>query len=76
MEIEAESDIGRAKEDLEIEYEGEKTSMSFNVRFILDVVTHIAGEKLIMMAPSSYGAVLFRGEQEEDYKNIVMPIRI
>ncbi|MBP6941694.1 MAG: DNA polymerase III subunit beta [Syntrophorhabdaceae bacterium] len=76
MEIEAESDIGRAKEDLEIEYEGERTSMSFNVRFILDVVTHITGEKLIMTAPTAYGAVLFRGEQEEDYKNVVMPIRI
>ena len=76
MEIDAESDIGRAKEDIEVDYDGEKTSMSFNARFILDVVAHIAGEKLIMMAPETYGAVLFRGEQEEDYKNIVMPIRI
>ncbi|HOE17575.1 MAG TPA: DNA polymerase III subunit beta [Syntrophorhabdaceae bacterium] len=76
MEIDAESDVGRAKEDIEIEYEGEKTNMSFNVRFILDVVTHISGEKVIMTAPPTYGAVLFRGEQEEDYKNIVMPIRI
>lgn len=75
MEIDAESDIGRAKEIIEVEYEGEQTSMSFNVRFILDVVTHIAGEKVIMMAPATYGAVLFRGDQEEDYKNIVMPIR-
>ncbi len=76
MEIDAESDIGRAKEDIEVDYDGEKTSMSFNARFILDVVAHIAGEKLIMMTPETYGAVLFRGEQEEDYKNIVMPIRI
>jgi len=76
MEIDAESDIGRAKEAIEVEYEGEQTSMSFNVRFVFDVVTHIAGEKVIMMAPTTYGAVLFRGEQEEDYKNIVMPIRI
>jgi DNA polymerase-3 subunit beta len=76
MEIEAESDIGRAKEDVEIEYGGETTSMSFNVRFIIDVVTHIAGEKMLIMAPSTYGAVLFKGDQEEDYKNIVMPIRI
>jgi DNA polymerase-3 subunit beta len=76
MEIEAESDIGRAKEVLEIEYDGETTSMSFNVRFVLDVVTHIAGEKVLIMAPPTYGAVLFKGDHEEDYKNIVMPIRI
>ncbi len=76
MEIEAESDIGRAKEIIEIEYGGEQTSMSFNVRFIIDVVTHISSEKIVMMAPPAYGAVLFVGDQEEDYKNIVMPIRI
>lgn len=76
MEIDAESDIGRAKEDIEIEYDGEKTSMSLNVRFLLDVVTHISGEKLILTAPPTYGAILFVGEKEEDYKNIVMPIRI
>jgi DNA polymerase-3 subunit beta len=76
MEIDAESDIGRAKEIIGIEYEGEKMTMNFNVRFIFDVVTHIAGDKVVMMAPSTYGAVLFMGEEEKNYKNIVMPIRV
>lgn len=76
MIIEAESDIGRAKEIIDITYTGEETNMNFNVRFLLDVVTHTPGETLTISAPKSYGAVLFTGEDGEEYKNIVMPIRI
>ena len=76
MIIEAESDMGRAKEIIDIQYVGEETNMNFNVRFLLDVVTHIFGETLTISAPKTYGAVLFKGEDGEEYKNIVMPIRI
>ena len=76
MIIEAESDIGRARETIDIEYTGEKVNMNFNVRFLLDVVAHAPGEMLTISAPKTYGAVLFKGEDGEEYKNIVMPIRI
>jgi DNA polymerase-3 subunit beta len=76
MIIEAESDIGRAKEIIDIQYIGEEKNKYLNVRFLLDVVTHIFGETLTISAPKTYGAVLFKGEDGEEYKNIVMPIRI
>jgi DNA polymerase III subunit beta len=76
MEIEAVSDMGHAKETMNIEYEGETISMNFNVRFLLDVVSHTEGTKITMKAPATYGAVLFEGEQGETYRNIVMPIRV
>jgi DNA polymerase-3 subunit beta len=76
LEMEAESDIGRAKEVLDIDYNGETTTMNFNVRFVMDVVSHIEGNSVIMSAPTTYGAVLFKEENNEFYKNIVMPIRI
>jgi DNA polymerase III subunit beta len=76
LEMEAESDIGRAKEILDINYNGETVTMNFNVRFVMDVVSHIEGNIVIMSAPTTYGAVLFKEENNEYYKNIVMPIRI
>lgn len=76
MLIEAESDIGKAREVIDIEYTGEEISMNFNVRFLLDVVTHVLGDKITISTPKTYGAVLFQGEDGEEYKNIVMPIRI
>jgi DNA polymerase-3 subunit beta len=76
LEMEAESDIGRAKEIIDIDYNGESTTMNFNVRFVMDVVSHIEGNTVIMGAPTTYGAVLFKEEKNDHYKNIVMPIRI
>jgi DNA polymerase-3 subunit beta len=76
MEIEAVSDIGHAQEIIDVDYGGEAISMNFNVRFLLDVVSHTEGTKIIMKAPATYGAVLFEGEQGEIYRNIVMPIRV
>lgn len=76
LEMEAESDIGRAKEVIDIDYNGELITMNFNVRFVMDVVSHIEGNTVIMSAPATYGAVLFKEENNDYYKNIVMPIRI
>ncbi len=76
MEIEAESDVGRAKEVIDINYEGEETNMNFNVKFIMDVVSHIKGDKIIIKTPEAYGAVLFEGDEGTDHRNIIMPIRI
>lgn len=76
LEMEAESDIGRAKEILDIDYSGENIILNFNVRFIMDVVSHIESNNVVMSVPTTYGAVLFKEENNENYKNIVMPIRI
>lgn len=76
MMIEAESDIGRAKEIIDIKYDGEPATMNFNVKFLLDLVTHLVTDQIIIAAPKAYGAVLFHSKEVEGYKNIVMPIRI
>jgi len=76
LEMEAESDIGRAKEVIDVNYNGENTTMNFNVRFVMDVISHIEGNTVIMSVPTTYGAVLFKEENNDFYKNIVMPIRI
>lgn len=76
MEIETESDIGRAKEVIEVDYKGERLTMNFNIKFLIDVGNHVDSENVIIKAPSAYGAVLFEGEKDEHYKNIVMPIRV
>jgi DNA polymerase-3 subunit beta len=76
MEIETESEIGRAKEILEVDYKGERLTMNFNIKFLMDVGNHIDSENIIVKAPSTYGAVLFEGEKDGQYKNIVMPIRV
>ncbi len=74
--VEAESEVGRAKENIEAAYSGEELTMNFNIRFVLDVVTHIDEKTILVSAPTNYGAVLLEGEGNTMYKNIVMPIRV
>lgn len=76
MELEAISDIGHAREIIDVDYDGEPTNLNFNVKFIIDVVSHIEEEHVVLKAPASYGAVLFEGKNDEHYRNIVMPIRV
>ncbi|MCX8110129.1 MAG: DNA polymerase III subunit beta [Syntrophorhabdaceae bacterium] len=76
MELDAESDIGSAKEVVEIDYKGLDLSMNFNIRFLFDVVNHTDNEYIVMKAPDKHGAVLFVGKDDERYKNIVMPVRV
>jgi DNA polymerase III subunit beta len=76
LEIEAESDVGRAKEVISLQYEGEELTMNFNVRFVMDVIQHCGGDKICMRVPSTYGSVLIEDMVDSNYKNIVMPIRV
>ncbi len=76
VEIETESEIGRAREALAVDYQGENLTMNFNIRFLMDVANHIDGDTIVIKAPSAYGAVLFEGEKKGQYRNIVMPIRV
>ena len=77
MEIETESEIGRAKEVLDVDYQGEQPEHEFQRQVSYGRgKPHRRGELSSIKAPSTYGAVLFEGEKEEHYKNIVMPIRV
>lgn len=74
--IEAESDVGKAREGIGAAYQGEELGLNFNIRFLVEVVAHIDQKEIFIKAPSGYGAVLFEGSESEPYKNIVMPIRV
>jgi len=76
MELNAESDIGSAKEVIEIDYKGLDMVMNFNIRFLFDMANHTDGEYIVMKSPDTHGAVLFVGRDDESYKNIIMPVRI
>ncbi|HOP85230.1 MAG TPA: DNA polymerase III subunit beta [Syntrophorhabdaceae bacterium] len=76
MELKAESDIGSAKELIEIEYNGKDISMNFNINYLMEMVTHANTEMIIIKAPDSPGATIFTGKEDESYKNIIMPVKI
>lgn len=76
MEISLESELGRAKETVDIVYTGPEFKHAFNIKFLLDLLPKIPDERIIIQAPAEYQAYLFKGESSTNYMNVIMPIRL
>ncbi len=69
-------DIGEAKEDMEVAFNGEKITLGFNAKYLLDVAGAMNGEKILLELQDPLSPVLLKEEGSEDYKCVVMPMRI
>ena len=69
-------DIGEAKEEIAVEYNDEKLSLGFNARYIIDVLGAMISDKVILRLQDPLSPVLMKEEGNEDYKCVIMPMRI
>lgn len=77
MDLKGESDIGTAEDTItEIDYTGKDLMYHFNIRYVMEVITRMDGDKVVIKLPNTEDAVLFEEEGLNDYKNIIMPIRM
>ncbi len=65
-----------AKEELEIEYQGDKLVIGFNVGYLIEVLSTIDDDKVIMELKDENSSCLIRSEKSEDSRYVVMPMRI
>ncbi|HYD41404.1 MAG TPA: DNA polymerase III subunit beta [Anaeromyxobacter sp.] len=71
-------DLGEAKEDVPVEYEGEPLKIGFNARYLTEVLSVLqSGEVQLELADDLSPGVL-RGAEESDqgFTAVVMPMRI
>ncbi|AZL15151.1 DNA polymerase III subunit beta [Rickettsiales endosymbiont of Stachyamoeba lipophora] len=68
---------GNAKEELEIDYNGPETDISFNAKYVLDILAVISGNKINFNFNDAYSAVCIidNDEKEDKARFIVMPTR-
>jgi DNA polymerase-3 subunit beta len=69
-------DIGEAKEEISVEYKDEKLSLGFNARYIIDILGAMISEKVILKLQDPLSPVLIKEDGNEDYKCVIMPMRI
>ncbi|MGF1509016.1 MAG: DNA polymerase III subunit beta [Myxococcota bacterium] len=69
-------DIGDAREDLDVEYEGEGLKIGFNFRYMLDVLTSMTADQVELQLTDDLSPGVVRATNAEDYKAVVMPMRI
>jgi DNA polymerase-3 subunit beta len=65
-----------AQEELEIDYAGEGLDIGFNVNYLLDVLLNLKNEQVRFALGDALGSALITMPDSENFKYVVMPMRI
>lgn len=69
-------DLGEAKEELNVDYSGEKLNVGFNAKYFLDVLNVIEDEKVVVELNGEVGPCVIRSEYDRGFLSVIMPMRI
>jgi DNA polymerase-3 subunit beta len=70
------SEQEEAQEELEINYDGMPLDIGFNVRYLLDVLNNLNDEEVICSFGDVNSSALITTPNNDDFKYVVMPMRI
>jgi len=65
-----------AKEELEISYDGDKLVIGFNVGYLIEVLSVIDGDSVLLELKDENSSCLIRSTENDNSKYVVMPMRI
>ncbi|MCC6249582.1 MAG: DNA polymerase III subunit beta [Rubrivivax sp.] len=65
-----------AKEELEVDYDGDAIEIGFNVTYLIDALSNIAQETMRIELQDSSASALFTLPEMPGFKYVVMPMRI
>jgi DNA polymerase-3 subunit beta len=70
------SDQEEAEEELETGYSGDPLDIAFNINYVLDVLTNLSDSEVNLAFGDGSSSALVTVPEREDYKYVVMPMRI
>jgi DNA polymerase-3 subunit beta len=70
------SDQEEAHDEIEIDYVGESIDIGFNVTYLQDVLNNLKTEKVRLLLQDGNSSALIMKADSEDFKYVVMPMRI
>src|SRR5438034_920968 len=70
------SEQEEAEEELEVGYKGEALDIGFNITYLLDVLQNMAMERVSLAFGDANSSALVTVPDRDDYKYVVMPMRI
>ncbi len=77
LTITAESgDVGRAREELAAQVEGEDIEIAFNAEYLTDVLGVIASDSVVWELTGPLSSGLVKGSDDPDYLYVVMPMQL
>ena len=69
-------EVGEANEELAVDYKGEAIAIGFNSRYLMDVLMAMDRETISLELSDALSPCLITEEGDENYKCVVMPMRV
>ncbi|RJP19367.1 MAG: DNA polymerase III subunit beta [Candidatus Abyssobacteria bacterium SURF_5] len=69
-------EVGEAKDEFDVEYQGETISIGFNPQFVLDVLKIVDEEKVTLELKDAQSSGLIKPLDNDNYMYVVMPVRL
>jgi DNA polymerase-3 subunit beta len=69
-------EIGDAKEELPLDYTGEKMDIGFNPRYFIDALLVMNSEKITLELSDAVSPAVLSGEKDPDYLALIMPMKV
>ncbi len=73
--VSAAADVGDNKSDVEAKVEGDGTTIAFNARYLLDVLTNVDADQFSIELNGPLSPGVFRPVPDEQYVHVVMPVK-
>lgn len=69
-------ELGDAREEISIDYSGEELKIGFNSRYLIDALSTLEGEKVLLEVRGKQNPGVIRSSEGLSHTNVVMPMRI
>ncbi len=69
-------DVGQATEGLDAKYEGTETTVAFNQDFLLDGLSAITSEEVLVETLDTSKPAIVRSAEDADFLYLLMPVRV
>ncbi|NIQ93037.1 MAG: DNA polymerase III subunit beta [Desulfuromonadales bacterium] len=69
-------DLGEAREEMEIDYQGPEVAIGFNSRYLIDIMQAVHEEKIAITFKDNLSPSLIEIPQQDEFMAVVMPMRL
>ncbi|MDU1854029.1 MAG: DNA polymerase III subunit beta [Clostridium baratii] len=74
--ITSNSQLGKVREEVLINLQGDKIQIAFNSRYLIDVLKNFEEEEDILEMTSSVSPCIIKAKEADNYKYLVLPVRL
>jgi DNA polymerase-3 subunit beta len=74
--ITSNSQLGKVREEVNINLQGEGIQIAFNSRYLLDVLKSMEEEEIVIELTSSVSPCVIKGKNSNNAKYLVLPVRL